>query len=269
LRQSVRAVLTLYLIHDGCNGCNARNGCNRHLCCNGRSGCGTVPSMDKPLGMVVALAAEKGGCGKSTLAINLAACWHDLGLRVLLCDADPQGTAIQWAEVSEAAGVRGPSVIAAGDNLRTALGPLVAQHDVTVIDTPGRMGRRLAAAMMLADLVLVPAAPSTADVWALGGLLDTLEQAREIRPDLRAALVVNRADGRTRIGKASTDALAGVTDLERCPVTIATRVAFPEALAAGQGVTAHAPGSIAALELRKLADWCADALRLYQDGAAA
>ena len=79
--------------------------------------------MDKPLGMVVALAAEKGGCGKSTLAINLAACWHDLGLRVLLCDADPQGTAIQWAEVSEAAGVRGPSVIAAGDNLRTALAP--------------------------------------------------------------------------------------------------------------------------------------------------
>ena len=187
-----------------------------------------------------------------------------------MCIRDsPQGTAIQWAEVSEAAGVRGPSVIAAGDNLRTALGPLVAQHDVTVIDTPGRMGRRLAAAMMLADLVLVPAAPSTADVWALGGLLDTLEQAREVRPDLRAALVVNRADGRTRIGKASTDALAGVTDLERCPVTIATRVAFPEALAAGQGVTAHAPGSIAALELRKLADWCADALRLYRDGAAA
>lgn len=223
--------------------------------------------MSTPLGLVVALASEKGGCGKSTLAINLAVHWHVMGYRVLLCDADPQGTAIQWAAVAEGKGVDAPSVVAAGDNLRSALAPLLTQHDITIIDTPGRMGRRLAAALMLADLVLVPTAPSTADVWALGGLLDTLEQAREVRPDLRAVLVVNRSDGRTRIGRASTDVLSAVTELEHCPVAITTRIAFPEALSAGDGVTRHASSSLAAAELQRLAEWCGGELSLDKEAA--
>lgn len=210
------------------------------------------------LGRVVALVSPKGGVGKSTLAINLAALWHSEGQRVLLVDADPQGTSLTWATTAEEHERQVPSCIGAGDNLRTALESLIGQHDVTIIDTPGRNGRRVRAALMLSDMVLLPVGPSPADVWALGDALETIAEAKELRPELEAWIVVNRSV-RTRVGQAAVQGLteAGVSV---APVTIGNRTVFPEAMASGHAVISYAGGSIAAVETRRLGGWVADIL---------
>jgi chromosome partitioning protein len=105
---------------------------------------------------------------------------------------------------------------------------------------------------MVADLVVIPSGPCAPDIWALAESIDAARMAQELRPQLLARLVLNRAD-RTATARAAHDALrqAGLPALE---TTLGSRIAFGEALAAGQGVTAYAPASIAALETRRLAE---------------
>lgn len=213
--------------------------------------------MTEPAGTVVAVVSEKGGVGKSTLAASLAAHWHHRGLRVLAVDLDPQGTLQDWAAIAESSGTKGPAVIGIADNVRTTVPPLAASHDVTVLDCPGRMGRRLAGALMIADCAVIPVPPGAPDAWALGRVLEKIGEAQELRPELRAAVVINRAI-RTRVAQATLEALAELDGVEHCPVQIGNRAAIAEAIAAGTGVTVSAGGSTAGIELRRLADWLED-----------
>ncbi|HJL14569.1 MAG TPA: ParA family protein [Sandaracinaceae bacterium LLY-WYZ-13_1] len=210
-------------------------------------------TMSKP-GVVIAIASEKGGVGKSTLAASLAAHWHAVGYRVLAVDLDPQGTLQDWAAVAESNEISCPSVVGIADSVRSAVPPLAESHDVTLLDCPGRMGRRLAGALMIADFVLTPVPPGAPDAWALERVLEKIGEAQELRPDLRAAVVVNRAI-RTRVARATIEALDGVEGVEHCPVRVGNRAAIAEAIAAGSGVTVAGSGSQAALEVRRLATW--------------
>lgn len=201
---------------------------------------------------ILAVAVAKGGAGKSTVAINIAAELHARGYRVLLADADEQATSLAWAEVASERGVSTPDVIAIGDNLRTHVPSLSAGYAWTVVDCPGRRGKRQAAAMLIADLVLLPCAPSPADAWALGDTLEVLDEARALREDLDAAIVLNRAD-RTRTTAIARKGFANV-DVRLMGTSFGDRVAFREAMAAGAGVTTYAPMSTAAAEVRALTD---------------
>lgn len=200
----------------------------------------------------IAVLGEKGGAGKSTVAINVAAELAARGARVLLVDCDPQGTAIEWASLGAEAGHTGPRTIALGDNVRGELARLAEEHEWTIVDLPGRSSKRSAAAVMVADLALLPCAPSPLDAWALGSTVALLANARELRPELLVSVLVNKAD-RTTLAANTREAIEalGVPVLE---ATLGSRVAFAEAIASGQGVTAYAPGSVAADELRRLVD---------------
>jgi chromosome partitioning protein len=203
---------------------------------------------------VVAIAGEKGGTGKTTLAINIAAELHARGKRVLLVDADPQGTAITWAGIGGEAEIDGPATIAMGDNLRAQLGRAAEGYDWCIIDCAGRGGKRQVGALMVADLVLLPCGPSPADAWALGASVDLVAEVIQLRPELRAAIVLNRTN-RTAIGRSTRNAIAELTTtLPTLATAIGDRVAFREALASGTGVTGYASGSVAANELRRLVD---------------
>lgn len=201
---------------------------------------------------VVAVAGAKGGGGKSTLVVNIASELRLRGHRVVVIDADEQGTALTWAEVATAAGRAAPPVVVMGDNLRTHAPSVAEAYDWAIIDCPGRGGRRQAAAILVADVVLVPCTPSAADTWSLGMTLDVLEEAQELRPDLQAALVVNRADRTLMTGKAKT-ALAAIP-IPLLDASLGDRVAYREAMAAGSGVTEYARTSAAAEEVRCLVD---------------
>lgn len=200
---------------------------------------------------IIAVAGQKGGTGKSTVAVSLAAYWHSKGKRVLLVDADPQGSALTWGEVATENKRTAPPVIAIGDNLRQDLPPIAEGFELVVIDLPGRTGKRQGAAMMVADLAIIVSGPSTLDVWALAASAEVVTEAQAIRPNLLATVVLNKRAHNTE-SRAAREALASV-GLPVLEASLGQRVPFSESLAAGQGVTTYAPRDPAAAELEAVA----------------
>lgn len=210
-----------------------------------------MPAARKPL--IIAFGNGKGGVGKSTTAINLSVEWMRRGRRVLLVDADPQGTCLTWSNVALEAGIPAPTVVAVGDNVRQAVPELAANAEVILIDTAGRVGKRLASALMIADIAIVPCKPYPADIWALAETVESIQSVRELRPDLHAHILINGADTRTTLSRDAREniATAGLPVLQ---TRLLSRVAFAEACAAGKGITTYQPKSPAAAELIALAD---------------
>ncbi len=200
--------------------------------------------------MVIAFCGQKGGIGKSTTAIAVAAELHARGRRVLLVDADPQGTVTTWAHKATEKGQPTPTVVAMGPRLHSELESL-EHHDVTIIDCPGRLGEIQRAALMVTDLAVLPCGPSGPDAWALTESVDLVTEAQGIRPELRAAVLVTRKKPRTTIGEAARGAL-GAWGLRVLKTEICERVAYEEAVTDGQGVVQYQPDGAAAAEVRAL-----------------
>lgn len=208
----------------------------------------------------ITLAGQKGGTGKSTIAVHLAAYWAELGHRVLLLDADAQGTTLTWSEEAAERGAKGPTVTAMGDNLRAQLPELRRGFDLVIVDTPGRQSKRLAGALVLSDLALIPCKPSSADIWALTGTLELVEQAQSLCPTLKARILHNEVH-RSVLAQTAQDAMHQ-SEIPSLCASLGRRVAFAEAMAAGQGVSTYAPASLAAHELRRVAEEIEDLLEL-------
>ena len=205
--------------------------------------------------MIVALAGQKGGAGKSTVAIALAAELVARGATVLLVDADPQGTARTWGDVASEAGHALPTIVAMGATMhRPEQLPRVAtSYDHVVIDCPPRHGEIQRSALMVSDVVILPCGPSAADAWALTTSVELVSEARALRPALGAFIVITRKQGHTALSKGARDVLTQ-TGLDVLATELGYRVAFAEALGAGLGVTTYAPRDAAAAEVRALTD---------------
>src|SRR3712207_1260479 len=152
------------------------------------------------MAFVVAVAQQKGGSGKSTIAANLAAVLAGGGRRVALLDTDPQGSVTRWHEERRRRGDgRATSLFfdhPSGWRVPTALDRLRRQQDLIVLDTPPHAGTDAKLAIRAADLVLMPLQPSPADLWASEG---TRRLAAEERRPLRALL--NRVPMRDRVNR--------------------------------------------------------------------
>ena len=205
--------------------------------------------------LVVSLTGQKGGVGKSTVATCLAWQAATEGQRVLLVDADPQATARTWADVGQEAGHAMPTVVAMGATMHKPeqLPRVASSFDLVVIDCPPRAGDVQRSALMCSSLALLPCGPSAADAWALAGTLELVREAQTMRPDLLAAVLLTRQQPRTSVGQSARAVLAA-GGLPLLAAELGYRVAYQEALAAGQGVTTYAPHSEAAAEVRALFD---------------
>jgi chromosome partitioning protein len=104
---------------------------------------------------------------------------------------------------------------------------------------------------MVADVAVLPVAPSAMDVWALAESIALVTKAQHLRPALRAALLVNRLQPRTTVGRSARDALEA-TGLPTLRSALGYRMTFVEAPAAGLGPTTYAPKSPAAAEVQAL-----------------
>lgn len=199
---------------------------------------------------VIALANLKGGVGKSTLAVNLAGA---LAPQSVLLDADPQGTALAWAEAGE---LPFPVIAAPleGVSLEAWIASALAQEaPFVVVDLPPMLGAATAAALAVSDVVCVPVTPSGADLQATARAMDLVQDARDARGDglPRVVMIPSKVDRRTAAGGEIEAALIDFGELVG-PV-IAQRVAHADAFAAGQWIGGYAPGSAAHADVKALA----------------
>jgi chromosome partitioning protein len=199
--------------------------------------------------VVITVAQQKGGAGKTMLAANLAAAFAAVRRTVLL-DIDPQRTLARWAAL-RLAHPSVPSITCSdvsGWRLGGELERLMRDFDLVLIDSPPQIDNDARRAIRAADLVLVPVQPSAPDRWAAEGTLALA--AAEKR---RAMLVLNRAP--TSAGPRFT-ALGAVaaTGHTLIPASLGNRAGYAQAFAQGLGVIEAAPRSVAAGEMRALAE---------------
>ncbi len=195
---------------------------------------------------------QKGGAGKTTLALNLAAAMVERGARVLVIDADPQQTAQDWATVRESPppfqvmGLAKPV-------LHRDLPPIDADYNYIIIDGAPRNYEVARSAILAADIVLIPVQPSGADFWASRETVKLVHEVQAFKERQKSVFVVSRKIGRTVLGRDITDALAGF-DLPIMTAGTTQRVAYAQTLTVGSTVIESEPNGAAAEEIRAILD---------------
>lgn len=200
--------------------------------------------------MIIAVLNQKGGVGKTTLSVNLAASLSRRDARVLLIDADPQGSALDWAAARE-----GEPIFSVVGLPRPTVHKEIQQvgqgYDYVVIDGPPRVTDLARSAIMAADVVLIPVQPSPYDIWAADEVVKLLQEAKVYKDQLKSVFVINRKIANTAIGRDVREALTAYP-LPVLDASVTQRVVFAEAAAQGKAVHEIDGGSAAAAEIEAL-----------------
>lgn len=147
----------------------------------------------------IALVGSKGGAGKTTLAINLASVL-DRRASAAILDADPQGSSLQWRAIADDEGIL--PVFDAASDLSDLVQASRGDYRYLVIDCPPSVDApQTHEALRISDLVLVPVQPSPLDLWATVHIDNAIAEARQVNPELRALLVINQLEPRTRLSR--------------------------------------------------------------------
>jgi chromosome partitioning protein len=202
--------------------------------------------------MILGLLNQKGGVGKTTLALNIAGSLARRGGRVLVLDADTQGSALDWLAIRE--GDATFSVVGLpSPTIHKQMPEFTKDYDHVIIDAPGRVEAVARSIVICADLVLIPVQPSPYDIWAAADVVKLIDEAKMINENLKVAFAINRKIVNTAIGRDVADALGGYNHTV-FQSAICQRVLFPESAAVGKAAFEVDPNSPAAVEIEQLTD---------------
>lgn len=185
-------------------------------------------------GKVITIAQQKGGSGKTTLAVNLAVALQKAGKSVAVLDTDPQGSLGRWFMTRLEATQNQPRLefgTASAWGTAYECEKLCKTNDIVLIDTPPKIDADLRPALRQSDLVVVPVSVSHLDLWATEGVLDLAN-----REGKKALIVLNRSNPRTRLN-AEISAQVAKFDADLAQSSLGSRVAFADALGQGLGVS--------------------------------
>lgn len=201
--------------------------------------------------MIFGFLNQKGGVGKSTLSICLAASLARTGARVLLIDADPQGSALDWAAARQGK----PLFTVVGfprPSIHKEIGRMGQGYDHIVIDGPPRVTDLARSAIMASDVVVIPVQPSPYDIWAAEEVVKLIDEARIYKENIKSVFLVNRKITNTAIGRDVREALAAYP-VHVLDASVAQRVVFAEAAAQGQAIFEIDPSGPAVAEIEAVA----------------
>jgi chromosome partitioning protein len=207
---------------------------------------------------VISFVTQKGGSGKTTLAINCGVVASQKGKRALILDMDAQATAETWYQDRDD---DRPQVIrlAAPDLDRALKAARGKGFDVVLIDTPGRDEPGAAAAIRASDFCVIPCRPSPADMKATPATVETIRRLNK-----PAAFVLTQTPPRSYRNREAEQGLSVLGMV--CPVHIVLRNVYQDAQGAGLGVTEFEPDGKAAGEVRELWDWINKKIRKVKHG---
>lgn len=197
---------------------------------------------------IITIAQQKGGAGKTTLAVNLAVAFAKQNQRVAILDTDPQGSLGRWfmtrRDLMGDPGLEFATASAWGVGYECE--KLSKSNDIVIIDTPPKVDSDLKPALREADLILVPVGSSHVDLWATDGVVDLA-----VRVGKRCVIVLNRVKSGTRLAEEVASAAATIS-ADVATASLGQRVVYAETL--GQGRAAPEAGkSPASSEVEALA----------------
>ena len=196
--------------------------------------------------MIVTIGNSKGGVGKSTIACNLAVMAAKTGKNVLLVDADPQASSLNFRSIRESDDVKATAITT--PTLHKDLKDF-SNFDMILIDSGGRDTSIFRSAILAADLLVIPVLPSVYDIWAASDTIEIVKEALLYNEKLVSRFLINMVLPNSIMGR---DTQAALKEHEEIPVlkqTVGARQVFKNALSMGQGVVEFEPKSKAAQEI--------------------
>lgn len=185
------------------------------------------------------VAHQKGGVGKSTIAVNIAVEFATRGNDVIIVEADPTvHTSSNWAKDREEGGHSPITTVQQTGNLRATLLDLDKKYDIVIVDAPGKDSTEMRTAMTTADLILIPIQPTQPDLDTTEGLVLTINQAKDFNPELKALAVLNRVPTNVFSDSVSEakSYLAEFPELRLATTRLHERKAYQTSLSEGMGV---------------------------------